>query len=335
MIILTLLDKFYTNGSKLNTDYLSRILLQVIQEKIMHMSNATKIPQSSLKKNITQSLKGKNVTLIDDEESDDETDDDINDEVEQITPKNKNKGALTIGDPNLSSNIPQKLGDYYVSLQYVDIDHNSRPRIALNGKDESFINNYLIKEFGTTYKFNDLKIGQVIRARMRDPETVNFGIFLDCGITDPNKDVLLPIHAMRRQLVNGKPISKRNLTAAYGFFENMPISVKITKKNFAQKQIECEFADDTLNMFNNWLDDGFEILFSTGMPRKQIKKAIKKTKHYPDYISIDRLGFLETAMFLKKGTHSPGILAEIGPLLNNVKFSMLRPSKVRHLLESE
>ena len=88
-------------------------------------------------------------------------------------------------------------------------------------------------------------------------------------------------------------------------------------------------------MIRTWIDDDFEILFSSGQTRKRIKKAIKYTKHYPDYIVIERLGFLETVTFLKKGTSAPGILADIGPHLKNTQFSMFRPASVKALLSAK
>ncbi len=77
------------------------------------------------------------------------------------------------------------------------------------------------------------------------------------------------------------------------------------------------------------------MLFSSGQTRKRVKKAIKYTKHYPDYIVIERIGFLETAVILKMGTSAPGILADIGPHLKNTQFSMFRPTNVKALLQSK
>ena len=93
--------------------------------------------------------------------------------------------------------------------------------------------------------------------------------------------------------------------------------------------------EKTLEMIRTWMEDGFEMLFSSGQTRKRIKKAIKYTKHYPDYIVIERLGFLETAVFLKKGTSAPGILADIGPHLKNTHFSMFRPMNAKAIFSAK
>lgn len=232
--------------------------------------------------------------------------------------------------------IIERTKQYDVEFEYAGLHQpGDRPIIAMSGKDEEFVYNYLVRDFGTVRDFDDLTVGDVIRGRMRDPEKVNFGVFIDCGIENPVKDVLLPAYNLRKQVIDGDKATKREICYTYGFFEHFPIYVKITEIDNRKKEITCELADETLDMYDIWIDDGFEILFSTGMPRKQIKKAIKRTGHYQDYVTIDRLGFLETLTFLKLGTHAPGILADIGPLLSSVRFSMLRPSKVRHLLRSK
>ncbi len=232
--------------------------------------------------------------------------------------------------------IKEKTKEFEVEFEFGGLHQpGNRPIIAMGGKDEVFVKNYLIKEFGTICEIDDLKSEQILRGRIRDPETVNFGIFVDCGIENPEKDVLYPLFEMRKQLCGGKKLSKRQLIKAFGFFEHMPIFVEITKIDKDNKKIECKLAQKTLDMIQEWISDGFEILFSSGQTRKRVKKAIKYTKHYPDYIVIERLGFLETAIFLKKGTSAPGILSDIGPHLKNTQFSMLRPSNVKALRSSK
>ena len=232
--------------------------------------------------------------------------------------------------------IREKTKEFEVEFEYAGLHQpGNRPIIAIGGKDEVFVKNYLITEFGTVFEIDSLKPGQVLRGRIRDPETVNFGIFIDCGVENPQKDVLYPLFEMRTQLCNGKKLSKRQLVKAYGFFEHMPVFIELTKIHIDSIKMECKLAQKTLDMLKIWMSDGFEMLFSSGQTRKRIKKAIKYTKHYPDYIVIDRMGFLETVVFLKQGTSAPGILADIGPHLKNTKFSMLRPMNVKALLYSK
>jgi hypothetical protein len=229
--------------------------------------------------------------------------------------------------------IKERTKEYEVDFEYVGLHKpGNRPIVAMGGKDEQFVKNFLIKEFGTIYEFEFLKKGQIVRGRLRDPETVNFGLFVDCGIEEPEKDVLYPLFEMRKQLCNGKKLSKRQIVNAYGFFEHMPLFFEITKIHKGDQKIECKLTQESLDMIQTWLQDGFEILFSTGEPRKRIKKAIKHKGHYADYIVIERIGFLETVVFLKKGTSAPGILADIGPQLKNTQFSMFRPSNLKALL---
>jgi len=209
----------------------------------------------------------------------------------------------------------------------------NRPILTISGKEENFVYNFLINEYGTIYKFDNIKENQIIRGRLRDYKQVNFGIFIDCGIEPENKDALLPLHKIRSQLVNGLKIPKNLISKAFGFFKEFPVYIKITKIDKENKKIECEFAQKTLDLFNNWLKNGLDILLSAGVVRKRIKKAMKVTGHYEDYVSIDRIGFLETACTLRNGTNAPGILADIGPFVKNAKFSMFRPKNIEKLIK--
>ncbi|MBN2154781.1 MAG: DUF2110 family protein [Candidatus Lokiarchaeota archaeon] len=232
--------------------------------------------------------------------------------------------------------ISQKTKEYEVEFEYVGLHQpGNRPMIAMKGKDEKFVKNYLIHEFGTIYEFESLQPGQIVRGRFRDPETVNFGLFIDCGIEKPEKDALYPLFEMRAQLCSNHKVSKRQLVNAYGFFENMPMYFEITHVDRDNSKAECRLAKKSLDMIQMWISDGFEMLFSSGEPRKRIKKAIKFTKHYPDYIIIERMGFLETVVYLKQGTSAPGILADIGPHLKNTQFSMFRPQNIVELYQSK
>jgi len=231
--------------------------------------------------------------------------------------------------------IKERTKEFEVEFEYVGLHQpNNRPMIAMGGKDELFVKNYLIKEFGTIYEFISLQKEQILRGRLRNPDIVNFGIFIDCGVENPEKDILYPLFEMRHQLCGGKKLSKRQIVKAYGFFEHMPLFFEITEINKETHTIECKMAQISLDMIRTWIDDEFEILFSSGEPRKRIKKAIKYKKHYVDYVVIERMGFLETIVFLKKGTSAPGILADIGPQLKTTQLSMFRPVHVKELLQS-
>ena len=71
--------------------------------------------------------------------------------------------------------IKDKVKDFDIELKYLELHlPGNRPVIAIAGKDEKYIANYLKKEFGTIYSFSELKKGMTIRGRMRDPDLVNF-----------------------------------------------------------------------------------------------------------------------------------------------------------------
>lgn len=50
--------------------------------------------------------------------------------------------------------------------------------------------------------------------------------------------------------------------------------------------------------------------------RSQLKAAIKKTGHERDIYGIERIGLMEHAVVCRENTDGPGIVSEIGPLLD-------------------
>ncbi|MFW9780839.1 MAG: DUF2110 family protein, partial [Candidatus Heimdallarchaeota archaeon] len=63
----------------------------------------------------------------------------------------------------------------------------------------------------------------------------------------------------------------------------------------------------------------------------KVKKVLTKTNHIRDIISLERYGFLESIVMLKKGTEAPGIISEIGKYLVNSKISVIRAERIKNL----
>jgi hypothetical protein len=154
------------------------------------------------------------------------------------------------------------------------------------------------------------------RGFLRSVSSVGFGIFVDIGFINPRKDVLIPLHTLRKQLVNNSILSLHDITTLYGFLDYLPVEIQLTSlmkdiKNAIK--VEGEFSTPFLQQIKTWVNDQHEIIFSTGVPRQLVKKTIAKRGHTIDILSISRLGPLETAIICKSGTTGPGIISRIGP----------------------
>lgn len=207
--------------------------------------------------------------------------------------------------------------------------YDNRFEIEINGPEEVFVFNFIKKEIGTTINFDNIKEDQVFKGTMIDCGQVGFGVFIDCGIMNPKTDVLLPLHTLRKQLSNGKNKSLSEIINAFDFIDKFPVYVKIKSINSEEKKISGSLAKDTLNLYEKCLNENIEGVFISGQSKGQVKKALLKTGHLRDIVSIERFGFLEHIVLLREGTESPGIISDIGKLLRKSKFSAIRPNRIK------
>ena len=209
--------------------------------------------------------------------------------------------------------------------------YDNRFEIEISGPEEVFVFNLIKKEVGTTINFDNLMEGQVCKGKMVDCGKVGFGIFLECAITNPNTDVLLPLHILRKQLCGGKNKSLSEIINAFDFIDKFPVYIIIKDINKEEKKISGVLAQVTLSLYEKCLVENIEGVFISGQSKGQVKKALLKTGHLRDIVSIERFGFLEHILLLREGTHSPGIISDIGNLLKNSKFSAIRPNRIKGL----
>jgi len=212
--------------------------------------------------------------------------------------------------------------------------YDSRFEIEISGPEEIFVYNLLKKEIGIIQPFENLSLGDVYKAIMVDVGKVGFGIFVDCGIVNPKTDVLITLYTIRNQLCGGKKVSLSEVIKKYDFIDNFPVYVKIAKVDKEKAQIEGIFAMNTINFYKKLITENIDAVFVSGETKEQVKKALIKTDHVRDLMSIERFGFLENIILLKEGTDAPGIIAEIGNHLKKCKLSAIRPLNIKKLIEN-
>lgn len=208
---------------------------------------------------------------------------------------------------------------------------DNRLEIKIEGPDEEFVKNLLNQNIGSIIRFNNIHKGDILRGYLVDVKKVGFGVFIDCGIRYPTTDVLINLYSLRSQLCQGKKLSLRKIIDKFGFIENFPMFIKIEEILRNEKQIRGIIANDSLKMINKWFLDKLERVFVSGSTRAHVKKAIAKTGHSQDVVTIKKLGFLENIILLKKGTNAPGIISHIGKKLEYSKLSAIRPEQINDI----
>lgn len=209
--------------------------------------------------------------------------------------------------------------------------YDNRFEIEINGPEEVFVFNLIKKEIGTTNNFDNIREGQTYKGKMVDCGKVGFGIFIDCAILNPKTDVLLPLHKLRKQLCHGKNKSLSEIINTFDFIDNFPVYVKIRDIDKEDKNISGVLGQKTLDLYEKCVSENIEGVLISGQSKGQVKKALERTGHYRDIVTIERFGFLEHIVLLREGTESPGIISDIGNLLKKSKFSAIRPNRIKDL----
>ncbi|MFX0075768.1 MAG: DUF2110 family protein [Candidatus Hermodarchaeota archaeon] len=209
--------------------------------------------------------------------------------------------------------------------------YDNRVEVLISGPEEIFIFNMLRKQVGTITEFDEVKVGDVYRGTMLDVGKVGFGIFIDCAIFNPNVDVLLNLYDLRSQLCNSRSVPLTEIITTYDFIDTFPIFVRITSINTEKEQIQGILDQKTLDLYNKLVKENLEAVFLSGETKGQLKKALLKTGHLRDIVSIERYGFLKNIVILRENTTAPGIISDIGKYLKKCKLSAIRPERIKKL----
>ncbi|MGQ4833299.1 MAG: DUF2110 family protein [Candidatus Asgardarchaeia archaeon] len=233
--------------------------------------------------------------------------------------------------------ILNHIGELDVHVDKIEISSDKRfINLTIHGSDCEVAKNYLEQIFGKPLSKNDLKKSMTLKSYLQNPEKVGYGIYVDIGLLSPKKDALLPLYELREKLVSGSKLSLRKITFIYGLVENFPFYVTLssvsTDLNGVLK-IYATIAEKQLLQIKTWISDGYERVIVTGALRQEIRKAILKTGHLRDIISIDRLGLLEHVVVCKKGTNAAGLISEIGPILKFAKLGAFVPKNIRKYIK--
>ena len=212
-------------------------------------------------------------------------------------------------------------------------NYDNRIEVSIKGPEKVFIKNLLKKEIGIIHNFNDIEIDMRLKGNLVDVGKVGFGVFADCAVLNPKVDVLISLINLREQLCNGKEKSVPEIIKAYDLIDNFPVHIKITSIDKEKRNLKGILDFNTLSLFDKLLKENLEAVFLSGETKAQIKKALEKSDHLRDIVSIKKYGFLENIIILKETTEAPGIISDVGKYLRKCKLSAIRPERIKKLCE--
>lgn len=200
-------------------------------------------------------------------------------------------------------------------------------RIDVEGEDEIVAINQMQQMYGTTPSSLDtLGLPRIVSGHVVDSGKVGYGIYVDIGLQQPvSVDVLVPLHKLRAQLVDGERVSLRRIIEVYCLVDDLPVSLRLLKVDSKAARLEAEFSDAQIEVFEGWARDGLDRILALGVPRRDAEEVISRTGLRRDLAGIESLGSFEQCFVCKLGTQAPGIINRLGRGLTAVPLYIIRP----------
>jgi hypothetical protein len=209
-------------------------------------------------------------------------------------------------------------------------------QIALSGEDEGVATNYIAKEIGfCPTSFGNVKKLSTLKGYVTSFEKSAEELAVDVGVFQPKTiDATIALSHLQAQLVDGRKVVLRKMGELFGFCENLPLTIKVTRVNEAKSRIEAELSAWQVEKYKIWQEALLDKLLVLGVTLREVKDALKYAKLNRDVISVEPLGIVEHALTCKLGTDAAGLIPKIGRILKNAKFAVFNPRKIRRFLES-
>jgi hypothetical protein len=209
-------------------------------------------------------------------------------------------------------------------------------QIALSGEDEGVATNYIAKEIGfCPTNFGNIKKSSTLKGYVTSFEKSTEELAVDVGVSQPKTiHATIPLSHLQAQLVDGRKVALRKMGELFGFCENLPLNIKVTRVNEKESRIEAELSARQIEKYRMWREALLDKLIVLSITLREVKDALEYAKLNRDIISVEPLGILEHALTCKLGTDAAGLIPKIGRLLKNAKFAVFNPRKIRAFLGS-
>lgn len=224
--------------------------------------------------------------------------------------------------------------DLNVEAEIVGVVADRWVQLALSGEDEAIATNYIRREIGlcpasleSVERFATLK-GYITHLG-KNPDSLQ----VDIGVFQPEPFyATVPLRYLQATLVDGRKLALKKIAELFGFCENLPLNVKVTMVDRAEKRMEAELATMQLERFTVWQESLLDRLIVLGEPLHVVKRTLNYTGLNRDIIGIEPLGIFEHALTCKLGTDAAGLITQVGRHFKNARFVVFNPRKIREFL---
>jgi hypothetical protein len=203
-------------------------------------------------------------------------------------------------------------------------------QVALSGEDEVIAKNYVVRQIGICpVHIKNVDQSSVLKGYVSKIDNAKQELKVDIGVFEPKTiQAVIPLTCLQAELADGERVDLKKISEIYGFCENLPLSVKVTRLSIkGEDSLEAELAMEQIEKIHLWQQSLLDRLIILGASVDEIEKTLERTRLNRDVIEIETLGLFEHALTCKLGTDAKGLIPEIGRYMRNAVFVVFNPKK--------
>jgi hypothetical protein len=198
---------------------------------------------------------------------------------------------------------------------------------TLNGEDEVIASNFVKKKIGVAPEnLKQIEPSTVLKGFISKVDPNQQQIRVDVGVFAPKPiQAIIPQATLQNQL--GKKVDLQKMAQAYGFFEDVPLNVRVVE--VAETGLVAELAEAQIETFSLWQQSLLDRLMVLRVSSEELEGVLERAHLYRDVIGVEELGLFEHVLTCKLGTDAAGLIPKVGRYLRNARFVIFSP--VRNL----
>lgn len=209
-------------------------------------------------------------------------------------------------------------------------------QLALTGEDEGVATSYVMKEIGVCpTSLEGLTEFSVLKGYVTNLAKSKVELSVDIGVFKPEiVHATVPLRCLQSQLVEERKVALKKIAELFGFCEDLPINIKVTRLNGEEIQVEAELSENQRSVYDNWRESLLDRLLVLGPTLQEVQRTLDHAKLHRDVIDVETLGLFEHALTCKLGTDATGLIPKIGRNLRNAKFAVFNPKRLWKFLKA-
>ena len=204
-------------------------------------------------------------------------------------------------------------------------------KVAISGEDEVIATSYINKKIGTSpISIKKVNKFSIFKGYISKIDTATQELKVDIGIFEPKIiQATIPLAYLQAQLADGKKIDLQKISEIFGFKENLPLSIKVTRLNDEESEaLQAELSASQIERMRLWQQSLLDRLIILGASVGEIETVLERTRLNRDIIGIEELGLFEHALTCKLGTDAAGLVSKVGRYMRNSRFIVFNPKKL-------